>query len=684
ASGLDALQVWITWAWVEAEPGVYRFDDFDALFDEAEQQGLGVIISTVGELHPEWIHRLIPDGAMIDHMGNQVISSHRIESNFGLTPGCCTDHPEVAKRMGNFLKATAEHFKHRPNLIAWDIWNETRWNIHADGHVCHCSHTLAAFRSWLKERYDNLEGLNKAWHRRYISWDDVFPGKMIGRPYTETMAFSAFLQFRSEEHMRFRNNIFRDANLPQPVGAHGATPSVDQCGIASSFQTPVSRGSDWEHAKILDTYGTSFFPLWHKLSLPHFMVTVGALETAVKTSGNAKLWITELQGGAANYGQEIGEPVPFDLQKRWLWSSAACGAKAVIFWSWCNEVFGREATGFGLAGRDGKAEARMEALHQITTCWKQHEALLDAYEPDPSSVGIWFAPENYQLEAAETAQADKSKQSIYAWMCVLEQLHQPPTVVTPAYLNEVLPQLKLLVLPCANVVAPEAVPLLIDWVKAGGTLICEAETDAWNAEGFYRPEPEDRPLMHALGFAYVGRRPGGRRTIHLKENDRTFQIDADWFTTPLEDLAGDARELACDDGEVIAMHRSIGKGQVYALGFYAGLGVSDLNAPYAEQTSGFREWVISLLSGTKSKAPDLIVNAPNEVRWRTGITGEHRLLFLINDSPQQSSVKVTLSEALSNNPPIPELNSGEEFPLDAAHSITCEIPAGDVSVLRIG
>ena len=46
--------------------------------------------------------------------------------------------------MRAFLKTTAERYAGIPNVTGWDVWNELRWNVHSDGLVCYCEHTLAA------------------------------------------------------------------------------------------------------------------------------------------------------------------------------------------------------------------------------------------------------------------------------------------------------------------------------------------------------------------------------------------------------------------------------------------------------------------------------------------------------------------------------------------------------------
>ncbi len=67
--GIDAVQLWCLWGWIEAEPGRYNYSDYDELVGLAEKTGLKVVLSTIAEIHPFWIHRLVPGSEMVDHVG---------------------------------------------------------------------------------------------------------------------------------------------------------------------------------------------------------------------------------------------------------------------------------------------------------------------------------------------------------------------------------------------------------------------------------------------------------------------------------------------------------------------------------------------------------------------------------------------------------------------------------------
>ena len=624
ASGLNTIQLWVTWAWVEAEPGGYAFEDYDELLDLAREAGLGVVLSTVAELQPEWIHRLEPGATMIDHLGRSVRSCHRIESNQGLTPGGCTDHAGLWRRMENFLRATAEHFRAHPAVVAWDIWNELRWNIHATGYVCHCEATLTAFRAHLRTKYHDLDGLNRAWRRRYVEWQDVRPGCVPGHPYSEYLAFAEFLQERAQAHLRARADVFRRAQVPQPIVAHGPAPTFDQAGNPDVFQMPACRGNDFVHARSLDGYGVSHFPLWGKQDDVEFVVRVNASAAAC---GDRPLWISELQGGAANYGHEIALPVTGAQLRRWLWLSLAAGARNVLFWNWQDEVFGREATGFGLNGRDGRAGERLAEVKAFARLLSERTSTLASYRPDPAEIGVWLDLRNYHLEAAESGCARRTRDGVRGYLRACEKLHRAASIIDASQLDR-LDSLQCLIMPCAPIIAPEAREKLRTFVERGGTLVLEADVDAWTPEGFYRTEPNAREFAASIDLISEGRRPASDKPVALSDS---IQLRFAWFRTPLHDqppwrvLARNAR------GEVMLAERTLGRGRIITCGGFPGL-------VYAQrEDEGFERWVASWLPPVKDA---LVLQAPPHVRVCQGACHGGRLIFLVNSGDTAAAIEL--------------------------------------------
>lgn len=612
-AGLDAVYLWACWGWIEPAPGHYRFDDYDVLVRGAREAGLEVIINVIAEIQPFWIHRVIPDSRMVDHMGRDVVSSVRRECNVGLTPGGCTDHPEVRERMGAFLAELTSRYAGEAHLLAWDIWNETRWAVNGDGFVCQCAHTLVEFRRWLAAEHTDLDGLNQAWHRRYTSWEDVLPGKLPGRTFTEMMEFEAFLTARANRHMRFRSEIIRSNDPAHLVVAHAANPATHAASL--EFEQAISRGNDWDHADVLDGFGGSLFPAWPQVGLTNTQLGV-AIECSRSAAQDKVYWVGELQGGSARGGIQVNESVSGIRQQRWVWTAFGRGAKALSFWCWRDEVFGREASGFGFIGDDGFRDDRLAALRGTRALLDRHRRELDEYRPDPARVAVVFEPTTFQLDwAANGPGCDLAQSSLHGYLESLERLQIPYDVLESSH-RESLTDYACIFLPWPLVVNEDLAADLLGWVDAGGVLVTESEVDGYDALGFYR-SPEERPFANALGIVSRGRRvPAGESLPYRLSFGEGIIPVAEW-----------AEAYATDGVDDIGVfERPRGRGRTIALGTFPGL------ASRRKASRDFDAFVLDVV-GSCGAAPPMRCTSHDDgrlVQWRTGRSGELRLLFVSN------------------------------------------------------
>jgi len=625
-SGLNTVQLWVLWAWVESKPGEFRFDDYDRLIELAERNGLGVVLSTIAEIQPYWIHREVPGSEMIDHMGRRVVSSTRGECHFGITPGGCTDHPRVWERMERFLGQVATRYRSIPHVRGWDAWNETRWNIQSDGLVCFCEHTLAAFRGWLDEKYGGLDGLNAAWKRRYGRWDDVMPGKFPRRPFTESMAFQHFLTCRSDRLARRRYEVIKSIVPDRPVTVHGPSACPLLGGVSYAPSRPggehnhaLNRGNDWSMADGIDGIGCSSFPVWFGMDPTDFAANVEFIRSA---AGAKRMWLSELQGGRAVQGYWVADDVRAAAQQRWLWNGIAAGADTILFWCWRDEVFGKESSGFGLAGDDGFADERLAAMKTTGRLVETHRELLDAYRPLPARVGVLFSPQAYYLDWSEEGTAVRAMKSLQGYCRALVRNAIPHQVVEEEHLDR-LGGLDILFVPRAPVVDPHTEAALAKWVRAGGTLVCESEYGAFDSCGLYH-YPEDRLTARLTGAREIGRRQLQTDRIRVEIDGQSLQLRATQWLTPWQSGAG--RVLATSDAGPVVVEFSVGSGRLVACGSYFG------EAYYAEPSPGFERFV-DLLVRNSGWRPDFEVVSPrptasSSVYVRLGEAAGRKMAFV--------------------------------------------------------
>ncbi len=562
-SGLNTVQLWVLWGWVEPKPDQFIFDDYDRLVKLAEKNGLGVILSAIAEIQPYWIHREVPGSEMVDHMGHRVVSSNRCECHFGITPGGCTDNPGVWEHMRRFFTEVVSRYRSAPNLRGWDAWNELRWNVNADGFVCYCDYTVQAFRKWLSDKYGGLDGLNEAWKRRYGSFDEVMPGKLPDRTYTEMMAFERFLTWKANQHAKARFGVMKALDPKHPVTVHAASPCALWPGSIQDYDHPLNRGNDWFFADDLDGVGCSSFPKWGNMDDAEFTMRV----EFVKSAGRDKLvWLSEVQGGRAATGFNVYADVDALSQQRWIWNGIACGADTILFWCWRDEVFGRESSGFGISGYDGLAEERLAHMKVTGKLIEDYSDLITKYRPTKPEIGVMFSPQSYYLAWAQEGSAERIMRGLLGYCRGLARQSIPYLVVEEEHLSA-LSGLKALFLP-RTVVTSEAVEeALAGFVKKGGTLVCESECGAFSPEGFYR-YPEDRFTARLSGVSEVGRR-------HIKSDHITAMVDgrelnlgvAQWLT-PWKKSKGTI--LAENEDGALITDVPVGKGRMVLCGTYLG------------------------------------------------------------------------------------------------------------------
>lgn len=662
-SGLDTVQLWVLWGWVEPAPGQFQFEDYDRLISLAARSGLGVVLSAIAEIQPCWIHREVPDSELVTNLGHRVTSCNRAECHFGVTPGGCFDHPGVWERMEGFFSQVASRYAPAANLRGWDCWNELRWNVHAGGQVCFCPHTICAFRRWLDEKYGGLEGLNRAWQRRYSDWDDVLPGKYAGLPYTEMMAFEHFLTVRANRHAAARYQVIKRIDPDRPVTVHGAAPTA-LYGYGGDDHA-LNKGNDWAFADALDGVGSSSFPKWCNIDDADFAMRVECVKSAAR---GKKVWLSEVQGGRASRGSSVTPPVDAISQQRWIWNGLACGADMVLFWCWRDEVFCSEAGGFGLIGDDGLAEERLAAMRVTGRVLREHRALFEGYQPAPADVGVLFSPQSYYQNWAQDGNADAATRAFMGAARSLVRNNIPYTVVEEEHLDS-LAGLKVLFMPRTLVVDDAVAEKLGEFVRGGGTLVCESECGAFDPVGLYR-YPADRFTARLAGIREVGRRTLACDRIQVEVDGRTLTLGVTQWLTPWQAGAGVVRAADRDGGLVVEV--PVGRGRLILCGSYLAEAYSQSGARDYE---AFAAWIVR----SAGSRPDVRVITPAEssafVFVKHGQSQERKLVFVFFPA-ELDAVELQFQEGFLDAWRLDDLISGTQVELAAADSgKTCAVHA---------
>ncbi|RRK10272.1 beta-galactosidase [Lactiplantibacillus garii] len=152
-------------AWDRLEPaeGQYNFDWLDEMFDRAAAQKMNVILATPSGARPRWLAEKYPEVLRVGANG--------LRNRFGERHNHCYTSPVYREKVRQINQKLAERYGYRKNLIMWHVSNEY-------GGACYCDLCQAAFRQWLRAKYQTLDRLNHAywgafWSHEYTDWSQV-------------------------------------------------------------------------------------------------------------------------------------------------------------------------------------------------------------------------------------------------------------------------------------------------------------------------------------------------------------------------------------------------------------------------------------------------------------------------------------------------------------------------------
>lgn len=692
ALGFNAVRAWIDWASGQPTEDRHDFETLDVLLELVEEEQLKLVLQVYMDSAPAWIGEKHPDSLFVSSNGQAI----RPESS----PGYCRDHPGVRALDAQFYAALARRAVKSAAFVGWDLWSEPHvinwanptWIPNPE--FCFCPHTIRRFRGWLQKKYGSLENLNRAWYRRFTSWDQVEPSRMSTiLSYTDYIDWKTFIADKLGEDLRDRYEAVKHAAPRTIVTSHAAG-----VGLFASPHHWEGQADDWTMAGKVDFYGTSFYPK-HSAFVNRDVEWRAALLDFTRSfgydGGRNGFWVGELQGGFGTIAVNVSPTVTPEDLRIWTWSALARGAKGINYYAWYPMSSGYESGGFGLNHLDGTITERTRVAGSIARVVTANQELFLAARPPRAEVAIVYNPLVHFVGGRQRAAAYGGPQgevvgierdSLLGVHRALFPHNVPLDYVHIDHLTaDRLKQYKLLIMNYPPMLPERSAAVIREYVNGGGTLIAEARL-GWNNERGYAAE-----RVPGLGlWEVVGAReiavetaPNGRTTIQwtgselpgMRPGDR---LPARWYKETLEPLSESARVVAqFDDGGAAAVVSRYGAGKTLMLGSYVSAAYQSTPTPEAARFyRGLLEWAdVSL--------PVTIGGSPIEARHLE--SDGSILVFLFNHQTGPARSVVTL-----HRPPGPyiatDLVTGANVRLTESNdgiTIAIEVRPSDVRVLRI-
>jgi len=207
-AGINTLTVGIfSWSMLEPREGEYHFEWLDEVMDMLAENGIKAVLATPSGARPPWMAEKYPEVLRVD--------AERRRQLFGNRHNHCLSSAVYREKVRRINTLLAERYKHHPALGMWHVSNEL------DGE-CHCPLCQEKFRTWLKNRYGDIDTLNDKWWNTFWSHRyDSFAQIESPSPIGETCSHGLKLSWR-----RFVSDQFCDWYLWETAPLKRITPEV--------------------------------------------------------------------------------------------------------------------------------------------------------------------------------------------------------------------------------------------------------------------------------------------------------------------------------------------------------------------------------------------------------------------------------------------------------------------------
>ena len=230
-----------SWAKLEPREGEYDFSFLDEVIDRIGKNGGKVILATPSGARPHWMADKYPEVLRVWSNGSR--------AHFAGRHNHCFTSPVYREKVRQMNRALAERYGNNPTVVAWHISNEYSGE-------CHCPLCADAFRNFLREKYGNIENVNKAywttfWSHTYDSFDQIEPpGRLTERGlHGLNLDWHRFVTHQTMDFIKNETAPLKELTPELPVTINMMFEFYDL--------------NYFEVAKVIDIASWDSYPEWH-------------------------------------------------------------------------------------------------------------------------------------------------------------------------------------------------------------------------------------------------------------------------------------------------------------------------------------------------------------------------------------------------------------------------------------
>lgn len=355
-----------SWSTLEPQEGVFELDWLADIIHNLYANGIYTILATPSAARPAWMAHKYPEVRRV--------RADRVRELYNRRQNYCYTSPIYREKVRIIDQKLAQRFGNDPAVLLWHISNEMSGD-------CHCELCQAAFRRWLKARYNSLEALNKAWNARfwshdYTAWEQIESPAPQGENAVQGLALD-WKRFVSDRHIDFLK-FERD--------------TVKEFAPVAKFTVNMMYRFDgidyFKMSKEIDVASWDNYPTWHK---PSETVEETALDTALMhdlyySMKGRPFLLMESSPSFTNW-QPISKQKRPGIAELAALQTVAHGSDSVLYFQWRASRGAEEKLHGAVIGHDGREDARpfretvgvgqkLEVLSEIATVCRTKQAAI--------------------------------------------------------------------------------------------------------------------------------------------------------------------------------------------------------------------------------------------------------------------------------------------------------------------
>ncbi|MBE8474952.1 beta-galactosidase [Streptomyces justiciae] len=377
--------VWSTW---EPSSGRFDLDWLQPVLDGAHERGISVVLGTPTYAVPPWLARQYPEITGEAGTGDRIGWGGRQEVDF--------THPAFRFHAERVIRKIVARYAGHPAVIGFQVDNEPGL------HLFHNHGVFQRFVDHLREKYGDIETLNREWglvywSHRLSTWADLWTPDGNQQPQYDV----AWREFQARQVTEF---IGWQADIVREYAAE------DQFVTTCISYTRPGVEDDELTDRLDIASGNPYYDMQDGLLLPD--PTPDGHEQIWKTTGVWALYqtadwmfssrqepflVTETNAGSIGFPWD-NRPAYDGQWRQAAWALVARGARMIEYWHWHTLHFGAETYWGGILPHTGRPGRTYAELARLGAEFETAGPLVAGLEPDADITMVYSTPSKWLMQ----------------------------------------------------------------------------------------------------------------------------------------------------------------------------------------------------------------------------------------------------------------------------------------------